>query len=232
MGKRGRKGAKKGLDRRLRAVTTVESASDSSIKPGSKVVLVQPAVLPEVGDLAFAAVWPSRLLAESAEEHLKRALKLRMTLPKQVKTVAGGAKRFTSDALVLDFFQEAIAGLLLLHHALFSFSIEALAPDFVYRRDGEERDISALEGSGIELLLSRVLEQALSKPNLRTTDSDLWQRIMRIKRLRDDIAHPKSSEIYSGDDPGITVFGRLLTEDLAELRGVFQRVLDHFGESR
>lgn len=195
-------------------------------------VLIQPSKLPEVGDVAFSAAWPSRLLVEAATSHLNRAVKLRAALPKQTKVLKGGARRFTSDSLPLDFFQEAMAGLLLLHHALLSFAIEVLDPEFVYRDDDGQKSVRELEASGIELLLSRVLAQALVKPNLRTARPDLWGSVMKIKELRDDIAHPKSSQIYSGDDPGITVFGRLLEEDLASLATVFDEVLAHFDERR
>ena len=95
--------------------------------------------------------------------------------------------------------------------------------DFTYQDPdgGPDRSREQLEALGrIELRLSRVAAAATGRPNIRNAQPELWQRLMDLKSLRDDVAHAKVDQAYGIDDD--TVFGRLFKAD-------FRGMIDDIG---
>jgi hypothetical protein len=137
--------------------------------------------------------------------------------------------RMTNEQALFDFFQEAMAGVILTHAALDNFATEFIPEDFLFDDEGKQLNRSNLEQRGIELRLSRVLSAALGKPNLRIAEPDLWKRVSQLKKLRDDIHHQRAPGAYSAD-PGGTIFADLLKEwDCLELVDTVNRVMTHYG---
>lgn len=228
----------KALDPRLRAVTTL--AEDVPPGPqgqpgheaGSSVVLVQPVNLLEIGEVTFATAWPSRLLFEAALAHLTRAARLKTQFPKQVRESRWGGKSLSNDQTVLDFFQDAMAGILLLYGALDSFCVESIPDGFEYQEDGRTLEIADIENLGMLKKVSRVLSQALDGTNIATKRQDLWERLQDLKQLRDDIAHVKKVQVYSGLQPDVTLFAKLIEQDFVTLGRLFGDVVEHYGQER
>ena len=92
-----------------------------------------------------------------------------------------------------------MAGVILAHSALDNFCNECLSEDFTYL-DGERTlDRAHIEQSmGLEKKVTRVLSAALNRPNLKSARSDLYDRAMTLKTLRDDVGHSKLTSSYAG----------------------------------
>ena len=135
----------------------------------------------------------------------------------------------TNEAVLFGFFEDAMAGIVLAHAALDNYASESIPSGFVLAEGAQELDRAHLEQRGIELRLSRVLAAALDKPNLMNKRPELWQRVLDLKRLRDDIAHVKDPNTYSTTDPDATIFARLLREDLLAPLETVKLVIDHYG---
>lgn len=205
-----------------------------SHKAGTEVTVVQIIELQGLGKVSFAAPTPSSLLLEAAKPHVQRADRFRKELPQQIAT--GGWRQpfadaaFTNEALVYDFFQEAMAGILLVHAALDSFANELMPDGFVFDHDGKTYTREELEQRGIELRLSRVAAAATGRPNMMSSDVLLWDRFVEMKTLRDDIAHLKASGAYSTRDLAGTIWQRLFDQDsFGALAETAEQVLTHYG---
>jgi hypothetical protein len=203
---------------------------------GSTIVAVTAVHIPDVGGVSFPVPRPSSLLFDAASTHVKRATRLRAQAVKQTQArqwVQPGMERsFTNEPLVMDFFREAMAGVICVHAAFDNFANELMPSDFVYDADGERRTRTQLEeSSGIELRLSRVAAAATGRPNLRTADERLWDRLMALKDLRDDISHAKAEQAYSPGDPHGSVFARIFNAPLAQHLDDFEAVKAHYTAS-
>jgi hypothetical protein len=202
---------------------------------GTGVQVVQVVTLPKLGRVAFAAPSPAQLLLSAARPHVKRAARMQKALPGQT-TDRGQIypfidRRFTNDKAVLDFFEDAMAAVLLMHASLDSFANESLPEGFDLDQGGETLSREELERRGLELRLSRAVSTALGKPNLRVANPPLWQAVMQLKELRDDIAHMKSADAYSNQDENETIFARLLVVNLDELASAVEEVMVHYGDA-
>jgi len=139
---------------------------------------------------------------------------------------------------LFDFFEEAISGIVLAYAALDNFANEALPTGYVVftDEDGKNYTREQIEATvGLEKRLSRVLSDALSRPNLRVDKPDLYERAVEIKKLRDDIGHSKLTTGYAGpgnqglDQARImgTIFSRLLAYPLNAVETI-NEVMEHY----
>jgi hypothetical protein len=140
-------------------------------------------------------------------------------------------RRFTNGAAVLDYFEEAMAAILLLYAALDAYANESLPEGFELDTDRDHLTREQLEGRGIELRLSRAVSAALGKPNLRLVEPGIWASVVRLKQLRDDIAHVKARHSYSSREAAATIFARLLVDEISVISGVVEAVQGHYGKA-
>lgn len=116
---------------------------------GSKIVVITAVEIPDVGGVSFPVPRPSSLLFDAAARHVKLATRLRTQAVRQTKAgqwVQPGMERsFTNEPLVMDFFREAMAGVICVHAALDNFANELMPSDFVYDADGQRRTRVQLE---------------------------------------------------------------------------------------
>lgn len=227
---------------RRRWVTTLAAdvppgpAGQPAHAAGAEVAVIMPVVLTEVGVVSLTVPRPSALLLASAHHHINRALRLRGQLAKQVKrgkwVQPGLELGFSNDELVFDFFEEAMAGVVLAHTALDNFTIECLPEDARWHHPEQNRDLNRLEieSLGVENRLSRVLAEVLDRPNLRTQRPDTWERVMELKALRDDVGHARRRTGYTqvGEDPLAGLFSRILAADLRAITDAVDVALTHY----
>ncbi|MCP3877278.1 MAG: hypothetical protein GY701_02620 [Sulfitobacter sp.] len=207
---------------------------------GAEVSVVDAVVVPDVGAVSMAVPRPSTLFLSQATWHLKKADRLRAACSQQVRDVKWGqpglTRRFTNEPLVYDFFEHAMAGIVLAHTALDNALNELLPEDFTYTDDkGQTRDREQIEtGTGIELRLTRIAADATGVPNIRSAEPELFDRAMELKALRDDLGHAKLDRNYRGDASKGTVFSELFALDLQEIVDTVSEVADYYrgGETR
>lgn len=226
---------------RLAAPVPPGPAGQPGHDAGAAVTVSHLVSLPEVGNLSMSVPRASALLLRPALAHLQRAVRLRRQLPNQVvrgKWVQPGHEfGFSNETLVFDFFEEAMAGVVLAHTAVDNFANECLPQDFEYLDEkGIRHSRELVERTfGLEKRLSRVVSQATGRPNLQADNHRLWERVMELKSLRDDIGHAKLERTYSGPDPSSrveeTIYGRLLATDLLEHHRTVVAVAEHYGMS-
>jgi hypothetical protein len=133
--------------------------------------------------------------------------------------------------VVLDFFEQAMASVILLHAALDSFANECLPAGFELQVKGENLSRDQLEARGIELRLSKAASEALGKPNLMTSDPSTWAAVVELKGLRDDCSHVRSRNAYSTEADADTIFSRLLAADIQRLESTVEAVMSHYGDA-
>lgn len=202
---------------------------------GEEIQVVQVVTHPELGRVGFVAPSPARLLMSAASPRVKRAMRLQLQLPSQT-TERGFIKpfmdrRFTSDRAVLDFFEEAMAAVLLLHAALDSYANESMPEGLTVSWKGQTLSRDDLEQRGIKLRLTVALPAALGKESLETARAEVWQRVAELKDFRDDIAHIKSADVYSNTPTSETLFSRLLVADLHEFASAVEQAMEHYGQA-
>ena len=187
-----------------------------------------------VGWVGFATPNVAILLLDAAERHLSKANELRGDLPGHVvEVVSPDPKRnrmIRNEDLLFDFFEDAIAGVVLAHSALDNFASDAIPEHFAMNVDGRgPLNRKQLQHRGIELRLSPVLAAALGRPNLRTADAKLWDDLMRLEALRDDIPHVRGSTLHTSATASDSVFARLLGEpDLRGFTRCVSRAIEHY----
>src|SRR3546814_11047751 len=105
--------------------------------------------------------------------------------------VDGHGLQFTNEALVFDFFEHAMAAVVLLHTALDNLLNEMLPVDFKYTSEkGEEWDRERIERSiGLERRLTEVAAAATGRPDIRTGRPVRLPFANSLKGLRDDLGH-------------------------------------------
>lgn len=200
---------------------------------GSVLTMLQIVSVEGLGRVGFPAPRPSALLLEKAKSTIKRATKLRAGLDQQTSS-KGFIKPMVDRSVTnidpwYQFFEEAMAGVLLIHAALDNYANEALPDDFEYTEKNQTLSRRQIQdGMGIEKRLSRVLSQALNKPNLMTAKTDLWECLTELKALRDDIQHMSFEDAYSQDGEG-TVWSRLLSADLSAFVACAEEAMQHYG---
>lgn len=217
-----------------KAVTTITSDIPAipglapAHKAGAEAVLTKQVQVEGLGAVYFSAPSPHRLLFTKASRLIKRAGRLKESLKSHVKEVRYGGTRFSSDQEVFDFFQDAMAGVLLLHAALDSFASDKIPDDFEMETEGKRRDASYLRERGLKAKFSWILAKVTDRSNLMTKDPELWKALIQIKELRDSIAHfdPRDSWSIGESD----IFTLLLNEDLGELTEAAQKILVHYDE--
>lgn len=187
-----------------------------------------------IGRVGFPVPLPSELLLRVGDERLQRATKLRAAA--LTSATAGGFIRpadviVSNHQLIFDFFQEAMAGVVLVHATLNNFASERI-PRSGADVDGKHRDRGALIHTGIENRLSRVLAAATGKVNLKTERPDLWVQIEHLKDLRDAIQYAQGgSEGYVPSEEEDTIFAKLLNErDLTALGSLVREIIDLYRE--
>jgi hypothetical protein len=188
---------------------------------------------PDRGRVSFSVPRPSALLLEVGSAHLEVAADLRPTLSQHM-TDKGFIKpfsqwTFTNEAVLYEFFQEAMAGIVLTHAALDNFASESIPSGFVLTDGTEALDRAQLEQKGILFRLSRALSTALGKPNIMTDRPDLWERVLHLKGLRDEIAHVRDPNTYSIEEADTTTFAKLIREGLEAPVRTVNDVIDHYG---
>lgn len=202
---------------------------------GAEVSVIDLVEVPGVGGVSITVPRPSLLLLATAEHHLQKAERLRDAATKQVgpgKWVQPGFEiGFTNEPLVFDFFEHAMAGVVLAHTALDNVLNELLPADFVFLADdGTSWDRERIESSmGIERRLTQVAAAATGRPNLRHENPDLYDRAMTLKVLRDDLGHAKRDRGYGGAALNRTIFSDLFETDLVGLGAAVQAIGDHYG---
>ena len=201
---------------------------------GSEVTVSTSVVVEGIGGCWFSVPRPSALLREAAEHHANRAVRLRTQALKQIRRVRwsqpGFGLAFSNESLLMDFFREAMAGVICAHAALDNLANELLPAGFVFAdATGRARSREDLEAtSGLELRLSRVAAAATGRPNLRAAEPSLWARLMALKSLRDDITHAKADQAFSLDDPNAAIFARALLAPLDTMIADIDAAADHY----
>lgn len=201
---------------------------------GAEIVVSASVFVEGVGGISFSVPRPSALLRESAEVHVRRAVRLRAQSLKQTRRIRwshpGMELSFSNETLVMDFFREAMAGVVCAHAALDNLANELLPTDFTFTDPkGRARSRDDLEAqSGLELRLSRVAAAATGRENLRAADPTLWERLMALKDLRDDIAHAKADQAFSVSDPNSALFARLILAPLESMIDDIDAAADHY----
>jgi hypothetical protein len=165
---------------------------------------------------------------------MKRAVRLREAAKKQVakgKWIQPGHElRFTNEELVFDFFQEAMAGVVLALSALDNLLTELVPDGFTYTTNDGEWSRQRIETSmGVERKLTEIAPIATGRPNIRNTNVELFNRAMTLKALRDDIGHSKLNRGYSGPESRKTIFSDLFEEDLISLVNCVGEIGAHYG---
>src|ERR1035437_163489 len=122
---------------------------------GAKVTVIDVVEVPGIGKVSLGVPRPSALLFETATSHMKRAVRLREATKKQVTrgkwVQAGHELDFTNEELVFDFFQEAMARIILAHAALDNLLNEILPVNFVFESEDGEWSGQRIEGwMGVE----------------------------------------------------------------------------------
>jgi hypothetical protein len=228
------------------ATTLAEDATnaDGTIahRAGAPVVWVYRVNLAGVGSIAFPVPLPSELLLRIAGEHLEKATKHRLTLVRTSNRLKGGGVDFAfSDyQLAYEFFQQAMAGVMLTYAALDNFVNEQIDPEFQFperSRAGEVQhyDREAIIRMGLEKRMSRVLAAATQRPNIRTEHSDLWNSFLGLKELRDAIEHARRGGRagYISEEDDKTVFAQLLrTNDLTYFYEIARKIFDLYPKTQ
>jgi hypothetical protein len=190
--------------------------------------------VPEVGNVSISVPRTSVLLLNQAGSHLKRAVRLRSKLPGQTRvprwTQPGIDRYLPNEDLVFDFFEEAMAGIVLAHTALDNYANECIPADFAYTDDGRRTlQRVEVERRGIQLRLSRIVAAATGRPNLRESNSNLWDRVEELKALRDDISHARWEVGFSHESPELTIYARLIGDpNLLRHQETVAEVMAHY----
>jgi hypothetical protein len=131
-----------------------------------------------------------------------------------------------------------MAAVILGYTALNNFTTETIPSDFSVPdpRTGEELSRDAIEGRGVELRLSAVMARLTGRPNLMTSNPDLWSQCMRLKTLREALGHLKAARAFASSslaeqEPPNTVWAHLLGIQSyeSEVVDVVQAAMDHYG---
>lgn len=188
---------------------------------GSTVTLTSTVQVEGLGGVAFTVPRLSTLMLEAAAIHARTGERLRSQVVKQTGvarwTQPGMDRSFTNEALVFDVFREAAAAIVCAFASLDNLANEILPWDFVYvdPNGGKDRTREQLEANaGVELRLSRVAAAATGRPNLRAANPELWQRLMDLKKLRDDISHAKAWQAAAPED---SIFARVFRAPLGQI---------------
>lgn len=208
-----------------------------AIKAGTPIHLVQVLEWEGVGRVSFSAPRTSALLFDEGRKDIQRAIRMKRTLPQQTQARANikpfSDRAFTNDSAAYDFFQAAMAGIVLCYAALDSWANESIPENFEMEHKDERLDRGRLEQFGIERRLSLVLSTVMDKPNLMTDRPEIWEKVMALKSLRDDISHLRKevayAAAYAGSDPAQTIYARLLNADLSEIPLTVEVVQEHYG---
>jgi hypothetical protein len=231
--------AKRPIDKRRRLSGTIQGIDppDSHIQPGMTWAVSASCTWGEHGRVHFVVPSGVTLLLEAAEDHLRRSERLRTRLPNQLRHVRSpepGLRNFTNQGLLYDFFREAMAGVVLTHGALDNFANDHLPPDLQMTDEkGVTHDRAALQRRGIEWRLSKVMAEATGRPNLKTFDTVLWQELLGLKGLRDEIHHVAAgSTMHTSATEEQSVYAQLLRADLLRLYAVAVQVIEHYEPAR
>lgn len=199
---------------------------------GTTVTLTSAVQVKELGGISFTVPRLSTLMLEAAVNHARTGERLRARAVAQTRVVRwtqpGIERTFTNEPLVFDAFREAAAAIVCAFAALDNLANELLPWDFVYTDPdgGADRTREQLEANaGIELRLSRVAAAATQRPNLRADNPELWQRLVDLKKLRDDISHAKASQAAAPDH---SIFARVFLAPLEQIVADVSAAADHY----
>jgi hypothetical protein len=123
-----------------------------------------------------------------------------------------------------------MAGIVLAHTALDNYANECIPADFAYTDDGRRTlQRVEVERRGIQLRLSRIVAAATGRPNLRESNSNLWDRVEELKALRDDISHARWEVGFSHESPELTIYARLIGDpNLLRHQETVAEVMSHY----
>jgi hypothetical protein len=202
---------------------------------GAEIAVIHLVVLPETGAVSMTVPRPSAMLLELAEPHVKRGVRLRAQLPRQIKRgkwiQPGFELGFSNEPLVYDFLQEAMGSVLLLHTALDNYVNESLPADFTMSHGDQTVDRSQVEGFwGLPKRLTVVLPAISGLESIETARPELWDGLNRLKDLRDGIGQLHREDAYTGpeDDPAGSIFSKLLAADLSRLLAVVEMAMEYY----
>lgn len=197
---------------------------------GAVVAVTHLMKVPNVGNISSTVPKPSALLMGPAESHMRRATELQKRIPGTLKRAEwsqpGHEVSVSDEDLLFDFFEEAMAFVLLLYAVLDAWANEQLPASVVWTNPkGETFGREAIEGRlGLELRLSRVLPEAAGQSPL-TEHPKFVATFKALKRIRDSVAHVHLDETYTGygKDPADSLFSQLLA---LEFEGSYREVND------
>jgi hypothetical protein len=200
--------------------------------------MVHLVAVPEVGVVGMTVPRPSAMLLNVAEGHCKRAQRLRKQLPNQVKhrrwVQPGFELDFSNEALVHDFFEEAMAAVLLLYAALDSYANEAMPTEFAAPdAAGQLVGRTQIEGYwSLPKRLADVLPRISTKPSIESAEPEVWRRLEALKGLRDAIGHVQRDAAYTGygQDPADGLWSQLIAADVADLLSAVEATMDCYGQ--
>lgn len=202
-------------------------------KAGEPVVWRLRAMLTGDRGIEYPLPLPSELLLEASEPRLAMATKLRKRLFRvgiQPHPEHSDRHTVTDYDLLFRFFEEAMAGILLVYGALSDFANEMIPSGFQMEHAGEMRSRDFLiQNTGLEMRLSRILQRATGLPNLKTENPENWNEICRLKKLREDIEHANGgvSAFAPGSDANEDIFTRLLNEEgFVSFARLVRRIMD------
>ena len=203
---------------------------------GAEIAVIHRVVLPGTGAVSMTVPRPSAMLLDLAEPHVKRGVRLRAQLPRQIKQgkwiQPGFELGFSNELLLYDFLQEAMGSVLLLHTALDNYVNESLPADFKMSHGDQAVDRSQVEGFwGLPTRLTVVLPAISGFESIETARPELWDDLNLLKGLRDGIGHVHREHAYTGpkDDPAGSIFSKLLKTDLTRLLAVVETAMEYYG---
>lgn len=201
---------------------------------GAEASVIDLVEVPGTGSVSITVPRPSLLLLGQAEHHMRTAERLREAAKKQIRrdkwVQPAFELSFTNERLVFDFFEHAMAGIVLAHTALDNVLNELLPADFVFLADDSTSwDRQRIESSmGIERRITQVAAAATGRPNLRSDKPELFAQAMTLKRMQDDLGHAKRDRAYGGPDLNRTIFSDLFDADLVGLGATVSAIGDHY----
>ena len=201
-------------------------------KAGSEVVLIEAAVVDGLGGISFALPRPSELLLHGAKAALTRAARLRNKSLHQTArprwSQPGVKFRFTNEVLLLDFFGEAMAGVMLAYAAVDARLNEFFTQPVEHK--GETVSVEQVQG---HWSVKRKIETIAQVTTLEWFNDAVSDELEELKILRDMVIHIRTDHI-AGRYPGFLedgnqslLWARLLNEaDLEKYGRLAERILD------
>ncbi len=169
---------------------------------GSVLVVALEASVPGIGRVTFTAPSAAQLLLTASRQRARESDALRGRVFRNRRLVIGprGREPVLREHDVFPFLQTAMAAVILGYTALDNFTTEGLPDDFsvlhpktgalLSREDVEVR-------SGLELRLSAGMAKLTGRPNLMSSEPELWSKCLRLKALREALGHLRAARAWA-----------------------------------